>query len=647
MAEISVNFDFVNPYWNNRKRHKNYLQAVDVAHHIQFHFNGFFQNPWLTGQIQSKPELINPYFIRLIDMRRPGESDYIKSYRRSAYLPTTKSTCNKVVSSLKKIVKSDDWKIDYSKSKTPPFLPEGMDLYTYCEKNFPRDDSIENYSYKQLIRWMLTDPNALMVVMPLSWEVAENELLRPYPHIIQSKDVLDVCENYAVFLSPYTTTYKDDEGNVRDGKIITVVTKTSFYDCVQTGVDSYRIDEHPHNVNELPAWVLGGESKTPDINQPFYESFINGMLPSLDAVAGDYSDLQAEKVQHLYSTMWYIQSQECKACQGSGFSSVLSQGKQVVCQECEGRGGVKFSPYTSFEVNKSNLDPNNNVPIPPAGFITKPTDMVALMRTEIDLQKNEALAAINMEFLTETPLSESGKAKEIDRDELNNFVYGIAYHLIEELINPIYWFTNEIRYMNAVTDKKTREAMLPYIDVPESYDFLTKRDAVDNLIKISASQVSDNIKDLAEMKYIHTEYQDIPEIRDKMKLIHLHDPFPSYKASDYQTLISGGIIKKIDAVLSTYLVSFVDELKEVNPKFIELKFAEQKEILMQMAQDKLDEIQQANVDAINSLAKPKLLDAEGNEVDMKGNIINTKEKLDAMKTGNKPAKRKDNQFNGA
>lgn len=640
MADVLINRDFVDKYWKNNKRHKNYLRAVDVAHHIQFHFNGFFQTPWLASQTPTRPELINQYFKRLIDSRRPGESEYIMNYRRTAYLPITKVPCNKVVSSLKKIVKSDDWKIDYSKSEVPKSLPENMTFELYCEKNFPKDDSIENFAYKNLVRWMLIDPNAIIVVMPLSFDVESNELLRPYPHIIQSKDVYDVCENYAIFLSPYEATFRDNEGNEKDGRIITFVTKTSYFNAVQTGADSYRIDEYPHNVGDLPAWVLGGESKTPDINQPFYESFINGMLPSLDAAAGDYSDLQAEKVQHLYSTMWYIQSQECKACQGSGFSSTLSQGKQVICQECEGRGGVKFSPYKHFEINKSNLDPNNNVPIPPAGYITKPTDMVGYMRTEIDIEINASLAAINMEFLAETPMNESGKAKEIDRDELNNFVYGIAYHLVEELVNPIYYFINEIRYMGAVPDPKIRAKMLPHIDVPESFDFLTNRDAVDNLIKISASKVSANIKDLAEMKYIHTEYQDIPEIRDKMKLIHAHDPFPVYQPADYQTLIAQGIIKKIDAVLSTYIVSFVDELIKTDESFMQLEFIEQKEILYEMAQLKLDEIEQASADSIAKLSeKPPLLDAEGNEIDLQGNVINTKEQLAAKKLGNKPSKK--------
>jgi len=647
MAETIINKGLIDPYWKRNKRHKNYLKAVDVAHHIQFHFNGYFQTPWLMTATAARPELVNPYFQRLIDARRPGESDYIMKYRRSAYLPITKVPCNKVVSSLKKIVKSDDWKIDYSKSENPTFLPDNKTLELYCETNFPNDDSIENFAYKNIVRWMLTDPNAIIVVMPLNWDVEDNELYKPYPHIIQTKDVYHISNDMAIFLSPYETTYKDEEGNSRDGKILTVVTKDSFYDCVQISTEDYRIDQHPHNIGELPAWTLGGESKTPDINQPFFESFINGMLPSLDAAAGDYSDLQAEKVQHLYSTMWYIQSQECKACNGSGFSSTLSQGKQVICQDCEGRGSMKFSPYKSFEVNKSNLDPSGaNLPIPPAGYITKPTDMVGLMRNEIDLEIKASLAAINMEFLAETPMNESGKAKEVDKDELNNFVYAIAYHLVEEIVNPIYWFTNEIRYMKAVPDPKMRAKMLPHIDVPQSFDFLTQRDAVDNMIKIVGSKVSANIKDLAEMKYIHSEFQDIPEIREKMNLIHNHDPFPNYESTDLQTLITGGIIKKVDAVLSTYIVSFVDELIKTNPKFLELKFGEQKETLVQMAQDKMQEIEDAAQDSIIKLAnKPPLLDAEGNEVDLQGNVINTKEQLDAKNLGSKkPAKRNNNSL---
>jgi hypothetical protein len=632
MKPFIPDYKFIDQYFNGKKRHKNYFKALDVAFHIQFHFDGYFQRPWLAQQSTHKPELVNPYFQRLIDQRRPSETAPILTYRRMQYLPVTKVPCNKVVNSLKKIVKSEDWKIDYNKSKVPASLPETDTLEQYCEHDFPKYDSVEHWAYTSLIRWMLIDPNAVICVMPIDWDVEENEYLQPFPHIIQSKDVWDIEEGkYIVFESPYKCEYIDDDGKTKEGKIVMTVTNESFYEARQTGEDKYEIIDHQHNLKEMPAWVIGGESKTPDLKQPFYESPIQSMLPSLDAAARDASDLDAEKVQHLFSTMWYIQSQACSACQGSG--NVLAQGSQVVCPTCEGKGTSKLKPYDDVVINMDDLNSaGKNVPTPPGGYFVKPTEMVALMRNEITTEIYDALASVNMEWLGETPLNQSGKAKEIDRDELNNFVYGIAYHLVEQVINPVYWFINEIRYQMAVPNPDVRKAMLPFIDVPENYDFLTQKDAVDNLIKIAESNVSANIKDLAEMKYIHSEFQDIPAIRDKMKVIHDHDPFPAYAPADLQVLVGAGLVDKVDAILSIYITTFVDEQLAADPKFVDVDFEKRKTILYEMAQQKVDDLDTKALDAVTKIAKGSpLMDAEGNQVDAQGNIITSAADLAAQK----------------
>jgi len=590
------NVDFFLPYMKGKKRHKNYMKALDVYHHITFHTDGYFSKPWITqGESQKELALVNPYFSRLIDQRRPSETATILGYRRQNYLPITKVPANKVISSLSKIVKCADWCIDYSHSEVPPTLSEYDTLEHYCEKVYPKDDSIENWTYRVLIKWMLTDPNALMVVMPLSWPTDQGELLRPYAHIIQCKDVFDYKEGEsAVFLSPYVTEYTVTIGGepvVKNGKIIIYVDKDSFTECRQIGEESFEIVEHPHNIGECPAWLLGGEAKTPDMITPFYDSYIAPMLPSLDAAARDSSDLDAEKVQHLFSTMWYVQTTNCSACQGIGYS--LLNGSQVACTQCDGRGTLPKSPYRDFEINlNSGLgEMATNVPIPPAGYITKPTEMVGLMRNEIKCEIKDALASLNMEFLADEPLNESGKAKEVDRDELNNFVYKVGYHLVESIISPVYWFINEMRYKTIIPDLKTREKMLPKIPVPQNFDLFKSKTAEDNLIKIAASPVSSEIKELAEMEFINERYQEQPEVRDRLIVIRDHNPLNGYTTEQIESLLTANLIMKVDAILAVYLSSFVSEILANDHDFLHLDYDKQREVLYEMAQKKLDEME--------------------------------------------------------
>lgn len=631
-----IDENFILPYWNGKKTHKNYSKALDVAFHVQFHFDGYFKRPWVMENKINQTTIVNPYFTRLIDSLRPSESDTIRQYRRDNYLPYTKIPCQKVVNSLKKITKSSDWQIDYSKSETPPPLDEFTNLESYCEKELPKEGSIEQWAYKTGIRWLLIDPNALWVVMPINWDIPENEMYKPYPHIIESKNVLDYKENeYVIFISPYTSEFVDGNGREQKGKIITVITPDRWYNFKEIKNKKFDSEDRENTIGMIPCGFFGGEEKTPDIYQPFFESFIMGMLPALDEVAIDSSDLRGEKLQHIGSTYWYVQGSTCNPCNGTG---VLPDGKQTVCTTCNGRGGLPFSPYRHLEVNLNNLDAaGKNIPTPPMGIVEKDKEMITLMRKEIEIGINGAYEAVNMQPLSaDFNKPESGIAKGYNADETNNFVYSVAYHLIEKIIKPIYFFTNEIRYGTVVQDEKKRALMLPLIPVPQNYDFLTNKDAEDNLIKVSGADVDQTIKEAAMFDFIMSKYQDQPDVRNKLLAIFMHDPCGGMSNADVQTNVGAGYIEKLDAVLHFNIKNFITELLSIDNDFLKLSFEDQKSKLYEMAQEKSDKMEQAAIDAITKMADKPLLDAAGNQVDMKGNILLTTEQL-KMKV---PAQRK-------
>ena len=76
----------------------------------------------------------------------------------------TKKPTFKVLTSLKKIVKSEDWNIDYSKSEKPKKIKDGEGLEDYAESNFPFFKSVENWGYTIGFKSFLSDPNGLIVV---------------------------------------------------------------------------------------------------------------------------------------------------------------------------------------------------------------------------------------------------------------------------------------------------------------------------------------------------------------------------------------------------------------------------------------------------------------------------------------------------
>lgn len=588
-------------YFTGKKTHKNYNRALDTHFHMAFHFDGYFARPWpSTGTATTSYTQQNPYFMRLIDDRRLEESDTIRQYRRRRYQPITQVICDKVTNSLRKIVKSSDWHIDYSKSESPKWMPDDMNLEKYCEKDYPYEDSLENWVYNKQMSWLLKDPNAMIVVMPLDWDVPDGELVRPFAHIISCKDVFEFKENQcAVFRSPFETSFKDKDGKSVSSPILVSVDKDMYVEFKQVAPEQFIMVEHPHNIGTMPAILMGGINKSDSVFAPFYESFVRGMLPALDSAAENSSDLTASMVQHLYPTMWYIAGEKCSACQGQG--SVLKMGKQTACPSCDGMGVFSKSPYRDMIINfkKSKLDTDaQNIPLPPGGFIEKDTKPIELMKQYIDDDLCRALSAVNMEFLSNVPAKQSGIAKEFDRTEMNNFVYSVAYHLVVNILEPIYWFINELRYSTVVPDKLQRELMLPRVCVPEHYDFLIKDGLEDELIKINGSNVSPMIKDRAELNYIVSKYQDEPENLAILVCEHDHDPISNSMAmQDLQIAFTMGAIPLIDIILHNNISYFVKQLVEKdNDKkagtkaFLHMTYIEQDEILYKMAQDKLDKM---------------------------------------------------------
>jgi hypothetical protein len=604
MKKIDVTTQWVAPYFEGKKKCKSYSRAVDAYHHVSFHFDGYFAPPLIQDLGQgvvvpsdmSNSMYINPYFTRLIDMRRPSESLEIKAYRRNIYLPQTKSPCFKVYNSLRKIVKAEDWKIDYSKVEKNSKVADDENLEDYCESDYPFFDSIENWIYTYAFKQMLVDANALCYVIPLPKNDAldETEYYRPFSQIAPTLKVIDFKDNeLAVFECDHKTMFI--EGGIEcEGKIITIITRAGVWEARQTKSDNSFsltqtndfIKDFGKEMEYLPAWKLGGIDKEFTIEGRLYDSFLFPIIPGLDAAAREMSDADAEVVQHVYSTMWYYSLQNCKTCSGSG--KVLKGGKQTICKDCT-NGVASKTPYTDMVLNPSTFD-GEKMPTPPAGYITKQTDMVKLQAERIASHVYNALSAINMEWLSSMSQTQSGVAKEVDRDELNNYVYGIAYHLVETLVKPIYYFVNEFRYCKVIVDGEAREKQLPTIAIPSKFDILTSNILEQQMKSAMDSKADSEIIDQLELEYVQKKFPNEPDLRNRMKLKKSLDPFPRLTIDEKNNLALNKLADPLDLIVSNYLQPFIEMALFEDENFMTLDFDKQKEAIYKMGEEKLSKM---------------------------------------------------------
>ena len=584
----------VEPYLKQGKKSVIYLTALDEYNHLRFHIDGYQYNP---------NKVDNPYFSTLIEERRPNEGEDIKNYRKKIYLPKTKQPCFKVLNSIKKIVKSQDWKIDYSKAEDPNVVGKET-LKQYCEKNYPIFNSLENWLYSYATKEIISDPNGIIYVEPKNWEVEKGEKWEPVAKIVKSPDVYAYKEGeFAMFKSDRTNS-KLIDGQNYELPIYVVMTKDQIIYIVEDDLErNYHVEIKMVDLEQMYCLKTGGIYKAIVSGEALFGSFIDPMLPSLDAAAREVSDLDAEVVQHIYSTMWYYSGNDCNNCkgtgqintQGAGFN-VNKAGEPTACPKCDGNGRLLKSPYKDIVIGKDGLG-ESGIPTPPGGYIQKTVDIVQLQDERIKAHIFDALAALNMEFLSQVPLNTSGTAKEVDRDELNNYVYGIAYHMVQNILLPVYGLVNDMRYGVIVSNEDQRDAMLPSINVPEKFDLLSTNSLLDNFKKAKEASIDPSIIDEYEVDVINKFFNNQPDVRDKLLLIKELDPLRGKDSEEKSSLFFNRVITKEDYILSTYINVFVDQLVSEDQGFYDLDVEEQLEKLYELADKKeIDEVEEMKND---------------------------------------------------
>jgi len=338
----------------------------------------------------------------------------------------------------------------------------------------------------------------------------------------------------------------------------------------------------------LPVVMNGGVLDKLIDNIPLFNSFLDPMLPRLDEASREYSDMQAEVLLHIHSTLAVIQGEKCIKCKGTGL--IPKQGGAVACGDCDGRGAAAVDPYETIVVRVRDVD-KQQIPFPPATYITKDIDIAELQDKRIDGHTFKALASINMEFLATTPLNQSGKAKEVDKEELNNFVYSIAFHLVRNILDPIYKIISDYRYSVLIPNQEKRNKLLPLIQVPEHFDLLTENTLIEQIGKAKEAGIDATIIQEMQVDYVNKKFRDSPEIRKQLITSLDMNPFPTISPEGLIELEMNHDITKEDAVTAVYANYFVQKAVEADETFLSKDFEEQLKVIRKMTDEKIKELE--------------------------------------------------------
>lgn len=532
-------------------RHRFYAESVEIEEALCPHSEG-------------------EYPTELIDTARPNEPSIYKEYRKNVFEPITKTYYDKVLNVLGKIQMADDWTVKYPEDKKQ--FPKGESPKEYIQEEYPDFGSLENWFFSIAMDEMLEDPNAVGIVYPEFTQVADNEYLKPTIHLFESEEVLEF-KNGKLCVVKIDEIPENDKELLYGFKLPSKIEILIFCDQntiekwvkVQVG-DREQFEPYyfyEHNTGVLPCIKLGGRIREYKDGDKLYESFIQSCVPHWNEACRRYSDHQVNMALHLHPDRWEIADQECKVCKGKGLMQVPSAKGTMTdraCTNCNGVGKVAVkTPFGTKMIRPSTKEGPSEamaMPTPPMGYAERPVETIDYLNKEWKSCISQGLSALNMEFLMYEPAINSGIAKMMDRSELNAFIYTVASHIVNNIINPFTYIILKQRYGLSSTDEEIR-AMMPSIKIPVKYDIILAGVLLEMMKYAKDSGVPGNVMDQMWLEYASKEFG-----KDSMAYLSLTnrmelDPLPHMTVDEKMVVFSNRGCTEEQYVTSTQLDSFI------------------------------------------------------------------------------------------
>lgn len=546
----------------------------------------------------------------LIKKRRPSEPQELFLHRKVSYKAITMLPMSQVMTSLSKIRRSPDWNITFDDKNVPPSIIETETPEQYLTNDLPGYKSITNWAFGILLKQQCVDANAIIAVLPVA-ATQTNEYIKPIPIIFNSDHVLayEPDKKFAVLQSRKKVNYQLESQWMQGLRFYYIDdVEVIIYEQGPTGYTP--VFQQSHNLGYMPAFKIKAELYKQYDNYHINRSRINAMVPFLDEAACEYSDLQGSKVNHLFPLMYYYANTECAEC--SGAKKLPSPTGPIVCKSCNGTGNIKFNPFGVLQLSPPSVG-QTTLPNPPVGYVVKDIAILDFQDKAVDKMIDKALSTINMQFINQTPLSISGDAKSVDKEELNNFVYLFAEDLVANM-DQVCQIICDWRYGSLVPDSTKRKALYPLIAVPASFDILPSSYLLDEITNARKNNVNPYLLAVLEQELAEKKFYNEPEIAETVGLFFQLDPLPGVDDADKMTRLQNKGITLQDYVISNYMSQFIRRAVIDVPDFVTktydiqmsqmVKYAKEKMTANDTAQQMIDAQKQAVLDEMAKSNQP-------------------------------------------
>lgn len=498
---------------------------------------------------------------RLLKKTYPSEPENIQAYRESVFLPITKTYFDKVLATLKRAYTSDE----FSYSIEPSKLEAVLDMpYGGCNNFF-------QWGFTAALKNILEDANGAFVTLDYeSWNiinayVGENtfdyskNIVKTFffnsKQIIAKTDVdcLIQLDNFYLYvtLNSCTVLY-EEKGNIVEVNII----NNTPVDILTFSVGNY-------------------------VKEGLKESLISGVCPFWTQALIEFSDKQGAIKHHIYPEKWRIETGVCGACNGVGtitYTNPDGTKFNEICKSCDGTGHQPSGIYSELVITKDFLSGDLKPPF--MGYVEKSLDAVEFISKDIENNIFSGLSAVNMEFLLETPLNQSGTAKEIDKSDVNHFIKAVGIALTDDVLVPIAQaviFFNELMNrtnstafevsydINGVMSETYKKPLIT-ITLPRNIDYTGSNNNTESIKQILESNLSQPLKKEAEKRFI--KEQILVNSKDS-KLISeciILDTLYGLSVQEKIQLFNTGVISSKELYISLYIYELIQQAVDKSGK---------------------------------------------------------------------------------
>lgn len=540
---------------------------------------------------------------KLLNQARPREDTETKDYRLGVYQPTTKSTSGKALSILARMFNPSLYSIKWTDQSE-----DGKQLENYSLKEYPEFTSIVNFMSDSVLKKLLADPNGILAVRPIKFDLLEHERPEATVKVFGSPNIWYYdYEMYLVFIrmEEIKTTIPPQ-----------VKTKTYFFEYYdKDNIIEFSVafpnplttelivqNTYPHGCGEVPVWKLAGVPEIMDNGTVMYKSWFDDALPFWNYAVIHESDLVGAFINHLHPIRTEL-AEECdykennQRCKNGYLPTINSKGEvtgNMECPGCHGTGhrSVK-SPYGVYMYDKEKLEGNTSG-LSPVEYVNVPTEATKMLVERVLEMRESGLNALSMDIANKVGENQSGVAKVIDRSELYDFIGKICSSVFDVHLKKIFKYFNIIMFKVSTESKSTDrftpdklDGNLPSINKPVNFDMNTAQDLLDQISAGNAAQVNPEVAKSLQLELVSKEFATNTDDVRRLTLILELDPLGNFSVSDINSAQAQTPPKWPDEwiIIHFNMGHFIDRAQRENKGFADMEIDQQLVILEKYAKE--------------------------------------------------------------